>query len=119
MINYAIAAIAQDRLKAVTHPFEYRNNNSTFTSFIVIGVCWIIAIVIGFLTLTYEVEGHECDFSRIHPYHIILCHSLGKILPYIIVVGCYGFIFVSIWKVRFTQQVLLNIGFTDNYFLRL
>lgn len=99
LINYAIAAIALDRLKAVTHPFEYRNNNSTISSFIVIGICWAIALIIGFLTMAWEVEGNECDFRRIHPHHIIMCHTLGKVLPYIVVVGCYGFIFVSIWKV--------------------
>lgn len=105
LINYAIAAIALDRLKAVTHPFEYRSNNSSLSSLVIIGICWAIAIVIGFLTMTFKVEGNECNFSKIHPAHIQMCHSIGKLLPYVIVIGCYGIIFRSIWRVSLSKKI--------------
>jgi hypothetical protein len=73
-----------------------------------IGISWVIALTLGFLTMLWEVEGEECTFDKVDPVHIFMCHTIGKMLPYFIVVVCYGFIFNSIWKVRLFLFKKLN-----------
>ena len=103
LINFSIAAIALDRVKAILKPHEYRQEASKKSIFISISLCWLISLVIGFSTMTWTVEGDECTFERIHSTPTLIYCIVGKIIPYTIAFCAYGYIF---WSIRLVSLVL-------------
>lgn len=67
LINYATAAIAFDRLRAVRKPFEYRQDTSKKLPLILIAFCWTIAFIIGFFSVNWKFEGQVCTPK--HKFH--------------------------------------------------
>jgi hypothetical protein len=101
LTNYSIAAIALDRLHAVTKPVEYRKKDSKKSFVVSTSICWSISIVMGILMMILRVDGDRCTFLKIHPTLTMTFSIVGKILPYAVVIGSYAVIFWTIRKVRF------------------
>lgn len=118
LINYATAAIAFDRLRAVRKPFEYRKNTSKKFSLTVIGFCWIISLAIGFLTVAKKNEGIECiPRNKFHRTDVLLKAVVGKLLPFAIIISCYGLIALSLFRVRsFISSISIMEQIFDNFF---
>lgn len=86
----------------VSRPLHIRLSIETKTkvsSTIIIAFCWAMAFVMGFTVMGWRLDGAKCTFAKIHPLHTMVFGLVGKILPYVVVISCYGFIFVSIRKV--------------------
>lgn len=99
LINYSIAAIALERLRAILKPLEYRSESSKKFSILILTSFWCFSFIIGFLTMGWKVDGDKCAFSRMHAIPTVICSLVGKIFPYSIVFISYGYIFIKIRKV--------------------
>jgi hypothetical protein len=111
-VNYAVAAIALDRLRAVTNPYAYRNNVSKYFPLMSIAFFWSISSIFGFLSLVWMNNSVICSFEKIEQKFILIFGVLGQILPHVIVLSCYGIIFMAIKQVR---EIYLNFLLGKNF----
>lgn len=111
-VNFGIVAISIDRLVAVQSPFEYRCNSSKITSTLIISFCWLFALLFGYSIIFLQSDKfeRECKIYKIIGRKQLLAYSvLGKIIPAVMLVIIYGFIFWGVKRVRNYKSINLEI----------
>ncbi|EDV93213.1 uncharacterized protein LOC6563772 isoform X2 [Drosophila grimshawi] len=109
---FCLVAVSVDRYWAILYPMAYSRNVRTRTAIVIISVCWVAGVIVGFLPLmgwhANVPHDQECLFVEVMDYdYLVFLYFATIITPALLMLGFYTHIYrVIIKQVR--QIVTMN-----------